>query len=432
MIGVGNRGPSDGTAGRPSPHRVRPWFVLGAVAACVLVLAGLVALMPLAFSDEEQAPAAPPLQRAARQGEVQAALNAAAVALRAGDRAAYRAALPAPGKAAHAARDELYARLAPLPWSSFAFDIAPIPGEPGRFDVRGVGTLGRVGPADRIGGDRVLDFEMRGCGLVVAGDATPPAVRRQYLMAFVRPVAVQRPGGIVIADKSWRPLAVALAGDLAAARRRIAATGIEPGAPLAVYLYSSAGQLRAAMGGALTETRIRFFSVNVARVSPDTWKTRDVGVLAPELAGDGAWRPMMLAHELTHAYTMNWFADTAHAPTLLVEGLATMVEGGRTFAPLRADLAAGSMELPLLTAIATGSLWSGNATARVHLGYLEGSSLVGYVLDKWGLARLKRWARAVADSNLSRDGLDPATRKTLGVGWSELEAGWKDYVYTLP
>ena len=429
MTGMGTRGPSDRTTGRPAP-RVRPWFALGALAVGILVLAGLVVFMPLAFSDKEQSPA-PPLRRAARQGEVQAALDGAASALRAGDRVAYRAALPASGKAARA-RDELYARLAPLPWSSFAFDIAPIPGEPGRFDVRGVGMLGRVGPADRIGGDRVLDFEVLARGLVVAGDATPPAVRRQYLMAFERPVAVQRPGGIVIADRSWRPLAVALADDLAAARRRVAETGIEPGAPLAVYLYSSGRQLRAGLGGALAETRIRFFSVNVDRVSPDTWKTRDVGVLAPELAGDGPWRPMMLAHELTHAYTMSWFADTAHAPTLLVEGLATMVEGGRTFAPLRADLAAGSPQLPLLTAIATGSLWSGNATARVHLGYLEGSSLVGYVLERWGLAKLKRWARAVADSDLSRDGLDPATRETLGVGWSELEAGWTRYVYTLP
>ena len=212
MSGMGTTR-SDGRTGRPAPARVRPWFVLGAVVAGALVLAGLVAFMPLAFSDEEQAPAAP-LQRAARQGEVQAALDGAAAALRAGDRAAYRAALPASGRAARAARDELYARLAPLPWSSFAFDIAPIPGEAGRFDVRGVGTLGRVGPADRIGGDRVLDFEVLGRGLIVAGDATPPAVRREYLMAYERPVAVQRPGGIVVADKSWRPLAAALADDL--------------------------------------------------------------------------------------------------------------------------------------------------------------------------------------------------------------------------
>ena len=251
-------------------------------------------------------------------------------------------------------------------------------------------------------------------------------------MAFRRPVAVRRPGGIVIADRSWRPLAVKLADDLAVARDRIAATGIEPGAPLLVCLFSSRQQLRAALAGGPSETRIRFFSAGVARVSAEDWETRDVGVLAPALAGHDDWRPMMLAHELTHAYTMSWFADTEHAPTLLVEGLATMVEGGRTFAPLRKDLAAPRSELPLLTAIATGSLWSGNPTDRVHLAYLEGASLVGFVVHEWGLVRLRRWVRAVADSDLSSDGLDAATSDALGVGWRELEEGWRDYVYTLP
>lgn len=413
---------------RTAPRRVRPWFVPAVVVAAAVVLAGLLFLFPRASSDGGQ----PPPTRAAEAGETQATLDRAAAALRSGDRAAFEDALPASGTAARAARDELFTRLAPLPWSSFSFAIAPIPSEPGRFDVRATGALGEVGPSDRIVGERVLDFSVIGSRVVATGDVTPRDVRRQYLMAFRRPVALRRPGGIVIADRSWRPLAAKLADDLAVARARIAAAGIAPGAPLLVCLYSSLEQLRAALAGGPSETRIRFFSAGVARVSMNEWKTRDVGVLAPALAGHDDWRPMMLAHELTHAYTMSWFAGTEHAPTLLVEGLATMVEGGRTFAPLREDLAAPESDLPLLTAIATGSLWSGNSTDRVHLAYLEGASLVSYVVHEWGLARLRRWARAVADSDLSEDGLDVATRDTVGVGWRELEEGWRRFVYTLP
>ena len=418
---------------RPGPatsrRRLLGWL---AAALVVVVLAGVAvaALAARGLKVEEAAPS--PAVRAARQGEAQEALDRAAAALQRGDRAAYDAALPAEDVPAAKARAQLFARLAPLPWSSFAFSIEPVPGRPGRFDVFAVGGLGRTGPADRIAGNRVLEFAVRQGRVVLTGDVTPPVVRRQYLMAFARPVAVQRPGGVVIADRSWRPLAVKLADDLATARRRIAAAGIRPGGPVVVYLYASMGQLRASLADHPSETRMRFFSMPVERMLPRRWSTRDVGVLGPELAGQDAWRPMMLAHELTHAYTMHWFAHTEHAPTLLAEGIATMVEGGRSFEPLRQDLAAARPRLPLLTAIALGSLWSGNSTDKVHLAYLEGASLVGYVVDRWGIGALRPWVQAVADSDLSREGLDAATRSTLGIGWGKLEAGWRQYVYTLP
>jgi hypothetical protein len=180
------------------------------------------------------------------------------------------------------------------------------------------------------------------------------------------------------------------------------------------------------------EPRIRFFSHPPAHLGDAPSWTRDIGVLAPALAGKESWAPQMLAHELTHAYTTRWFEGTRHAPTLLAEGLATAVEGGRTFQPLRDDLAADRSAFPLEKALRAKSLWKGNRIDKVRLAYLEGASLVLYVMDRWDLRGLKSFVTAVSDSDLTAAGLDRASRRSVGVSWDDLRAGWTGFVQTLP
>jgi hypothetical protein len=414
---------------RSSSPPVRLWLVLVVAAGALLVLAGFVVFLPLAFEDQSPPP---PVSRAATLPEARAAFDRAAAALRAGDRAAYAAALPALGSAPRKAVRDLYRKLAPLPWSGFDFVASPIPGRPGRFDVMATGGLGLVGPPDRLAGERILDLRRLGDRVVVTGDETPAAVRSQYLMAFYDPVAVRGKGLLVIADRRSGKRARALAAASSIARARLATVGITPGKPALLSVYASMEELRGALGGGPDENRIKFFSGPAPRLDREPWRLTDVGVLGPMLAGTGDWMPLMLAHEMTHVYTVRWFRGTEHAPTLLLEGLATYVEGGRDYAPLREEVATGNQLWPLPETLATGSLWEGNTTDQVRLAYLEGSSLVQYVIQRWGVKKLKPFFIAVADSDLSEAGVDKATRATLDVSWDEFYAGWQAYVMTIP
>jgi hypothetical protein len=409
---------------------VRPWLMLFVVAGAMFLLAGFVFFLPLAF-DEPQA-ALPPVARAATPEEARVALGRAAETLRAGDRAAYRAALPASGPAARHSLGELFRHLSPLPWTRLTLLGTPVPGVPGRFDVRAVGQLGRTGPRDRVGGERILDLQLLGSRIVATGDSTPPAVKRQYLMAFHDPVAVSRNGLLVLADRRAKDRAEAMADAGATARERLALIGVEPDASVLVSVYSSLEDLKASLGGGPDENRIRFFSNAGPRVTSRPWRIRDIGVLGPSLDGTGAWMPLMLSHEMTHAYTGQWFEKTAHAPTFLLEGLATAVEGGRDWTPLREEVVTGNQLWPLLDAMGAGNLWMGNSTEQVRLAYLEAGSVMLYVLDHWGLAKLRPFVIAVADSDLSAEGIDKATRAALGVSWDEFYAGWEEYVLSLP
>jgi hypothetical protein len=397
------------------------------VAVLVLVAAGTI--LPYAATEESPAPA--PRTRPATAAEMTAAAGRATSALVAHDAAAWRAALPATG-AARRSVESLYRHLVRLPWTEVRVVVQPVDGVPGRFFAGAVGLVGGAGPPDRIMARRVYDAVVRDGRLTLRDDVTPREIRGQQVMAFRAPVVVRRNGLVVIADKDEQAAAEELARAGGPARDRLALLGISSRRPIVVYYYASRAQLLRALGEDPGEDRIRFFSHPPLHLGHARSWTRDIGVLGPALAGREAWAPQMLAHELTHAYTAAWFKRTEHAPTLLAEGLATAVEGGRSFQPLRDDLASGTETFPIEKALRVRDLWKGNDTPIVRLAYLEGASLVLYVLDRWDLTRLKAFVRSVSDSDLRAEGLDAAARESLGVSWDELRSGWESYVMTLP
>jgi hypothetical protein len=319
-----------------------------------------------------------------------------------------------------------------LPWTEVRVIAEKVEGLRGRFYLGAVGELGGTDPPDRIMARRVYSAVARDGRITLSDDVTPVEIRAQQVMAFEKPVAVRRNGLIVVADKAEQAAAEELARAGAPARERLSLLDIDSRKPVVVYYFASRGQLLRSLGEDPGEARIRFFSHAPLHLDKTPTWTRDVGVLGPALAGKEAWAPQMLAHELTHAYTSSWFRGARQAPSLLAEGLATAVEGGRSFQPLRDDLDSGEESFPLEKALRAESLWEGNALAKVRLAYLEGASLVLYVLEQWDVARLKAFVRAVSDSDLRAGGLDAAARESLGVSWQELRSGWEAYIRTLP
>ena len=418
--------------------------VFGRSVPVPLLAALIVVLAALAAGGFAEAFRAPPVRRAivvaptpgprpdVGAREVGRWIDAGLPALTARRAAAWRTALPARGVAARRALGDLYAHLAPIPWSGLHAVVSAISGQPATFDVKIEGRPGGAGPPQRIVAERLLVVERSGGRLVATGDQSPAGIRHEYLMAFHTPHALVADGAVVLFDESWRPLAEELARDMPQARADVAARlGVTGDRPIVVMLYSTATEITRYLGQSKVLERERFFARLPTTTSSKPWSPTDVGVLASALAPAGSWTEHMLAHEVTHTLTWRWFFNSPHAPPLLLEGMATAVEGDRSYWPLHVEVAAGNRTMPLLATFARPDLWTGVRMARVTLAYLEGGALVKYILAHWGEATLKRFSVDVAGGTLAPPAIKQTVRADLGVSWSSFYAGWKAFVMTL-
>ena len=81
-----------------------------------------------------------------------------------------------------------------------------------------------------------------------------------------------------------------------------------------------------------------------------------------------------------------------------------------------------------MDALTQEDIWKGRTGREVTLAYQEGGTLVLYVKTRWGLDRLKEFAQAVADSDMTPAGIRRVCIETLGVPWKELRSGWQRFV----
>ena len=422
-----------GSAGGPyngaMNGRVRPWFVVAALAAALVAGVALVVALPAAMAP---APVdLPPVFRAAAAGEAQAAFDRATAAIRSRDRAAYRAALPASGRVARALRQRA------LPDARVAF-LGHARGAP-RAHPRRARALRRAG--HRLAGRRRTD--------------RPPRRR-----PAPRPARARRPrGGDRRRDAAGVRTPVRdglLAAGGRARRRRASSSPTGAGGrgrarwPRKARRRASAsrpsGSRRSLVPSSICTAPCGSCAQRSAAVPPRTVSASSrvppAATASPPRAGV-TWACLprrspartrgcrsLLAHELTHAYTMRWFNDTEHAPTLLRRGAG---DDGRRRpqlpAPARRAGRRQRRRLPLTPPspwAACGAAASTDGCAsRLPRGRLAGAVRAATT----GASRASSASSSRSPTPTSaRTGLTRPRARTLGVGWDELEAGWERFV----
>jgi hypothetical protein len=416
-------------------HRLRR----GLSIALLVVLAALAAAAASGCGRETGAPtaspsASPSAVRAVSGEEAARLLGAGCVAIVTRDAAAWRAATPSTAAAVRAGLDRVYAHLSPLTWSGLHVEAAPVPREPGVFDVRFVGGLDPAGPPDRVVAELVLAFGRSPSGPVIAGDCTPQEVVVQDVLALQQPRELRGAGCVVVYDRTWRVRAAGLARLVPAARAAVLRFyDLHDAAPVAVFVYSSSLEVTDSVGVRPDQVdhRIKFFSLPARRLASDEWSPTDIGVVAPALTGREAWAPTMLRHEMAHAFTLGWFFLTAHAPDFLQEGLAVAAEGTRSYAALQRDLRTGGPSIPLLAGMQTRDIWSGRSSDEVSLAYAEAGATILYVRERWGVSRLRRWVHDMADCDQTAAAIKGVVRRDLGLSWPAFLREWRAYVFAL-
>lgn len=439
----------------------RPGRASAATFLAVFFVAALLFAPACAGPEAQPAQSPPPWTGAAgapatRHELVQAAFDEAVAAVADGSLKGWRAALPVDSLTPDVCLDldTVFAHLEAVRPRPARVIVEPIPGRELSYSVRFVGGLGRAGPPDRILAERVLrvtpalglaaaagdeSVAAESSGAVPAirlsADETPPAVSMLGIMAFRRPRILSVGGVTVVYEKPWRQRAAALAEGARAARGRVAGLyGVGAARPVAVFVYGSRDQVMEALGVApgVIDARIKYFSHPAVRRAHDLWSPTDIGVIAPALNGSEGWAPVMLQHEVAHAYTLGWFFDRAHAPDFLQEGLAVAAEERHDWSALKQALAHGGLSLPVRDAIALGDIWSGRSTEDVRVLYSAAGAMVDFVLERSGGAALRRWVRGIADGDLSHAEIAAQTERHLGLDWAVFEAGWRDHVERLP
>lgn len=359
-----------------------------------------------------------------RQSDVDHAFAAAADALMRRAPGDWGTALRSSSVTAQRAWHSVYDGLARFPWQDVRIQAIPVEGGGDLYTVK---VFGRLKGSDvwPLVAERELLVSWTSGRVTLASDLTPRARRRHYYLAFMRPMVTVRPHLVIIGDRPYRALiARVAAGDGEAAtvmrRLRLDPRSAELSHKTTVLVCASRRQAARASASPLVHRSALAFeqsdSLYFIAYTRDEW--------AGEVKAT-------IRHELTHSFAGD-FGQGKHYVGLLVEGLAVAVEGDDTCEELQGELARGHLTLPLMDALTQEDIWEGRTGREVTLAYQEGGTLVSYIVVRWGLDQLNKFAQAVADSDMTPAGIRRVCVETLGVPWRELRSGWQRFVLDQP
>jgi hypothetical protein len=168
--------------------------------------------------------------------------------------------------------------------------------------------------------------------------------------------------------------------------------GLQPDKPVDIYIYANTDDLKASVlyepawigGQAYPE-----FNIVIIGISPDQLD----------------WGKSTEAHELTHVLVGHLtFSCLGFIPTWLNEGLAMYGEGGPASAELaQFDTAKASNQLPSLESLSGGF---SEESDRATLSYTEAFSVVNFMIQKYGRAKMTALLLALKNGETIDQGLN--------------------------
>lgn len=204
----------------------------------------------------------------------------------------------------------------------------------------------------------------------------------------------------------------AFAGELLAAAQAGLArlqsdAGLQPGAPIHLYIYASTGDMKEAILYEPSWTGGMAYSDHNIVI---------IGISPRELE----WGRTTIAHELSHVLVGHLtFSCLGEMPTWLSEGLAVYAEGELDLASqAQLDEATRSDQLISVRALSGGF---SEVPSRAYLSYSQSYSLVRFLIDTYGQDRMTSLLVALRDGQT----IDEALLQVYGFDLDGLENAWR-------
>jgi hypothetical protein len=144
-----------------------------------------------------------------------------------------------------------------------------------------------------------------------------------------------------------------------------------------------------------------------------------IQVPAQNALADRAWLTRVLRHEFVHALLHDQFGPAGSAvPTWLNEGLAMELSGDRWSDPDQVM----KQEFALIPLPALEGAWGGLSTEAATVAYLEASSAVHYLINRFGMHRMQELLTHIK----AKQALSAAMQSQLSLSYEQFQSRWMD------